>query len=128
MYKRITALPALLILFTLVSCGSQQANTPSAIDPVDSPVPVVDQSPSPSPTPKPKPKPTTKASSKPKPSAPKPEAKPEPKAVLPSCVNSDCNCSDFKDGVEAQRVFDAYPGDPFKLDRDKDGIPCESLR
>ncbi len=47
---------------------------------------------------------------------------------LPSCVNSDCNCSDFRSQAEAQRVFDAFPGDPHRLDRDRDGIACESLR
>lgn len=54
----------------------------------------------------------------------------EPKvksADFPSCVNSDCNCSDFATQAEAQRVLEAYPGDPFKLDRDKDSIACETL-
>lgn len=48
-------------------------------------------------------------------------------ADFPSCVNSDCNCSDFATQAEAQRVLEAYPGDPFKLDRDKDSIACETL-
>lgn len=47
---------------------------------------------------------------------------------LPACVNSDCNCSDFKTQAEAQRVLAAFPGDPHKLDRDGDGVACESLR
>jgi micrococcal nuclease len=47
---------------------------------------------------------------------------------LPSCVNSDCNCSDFRSQAEAQRVFDTFPSDRFRLDRDRDGIACESLR
>ncbi|MEG4347226.1 excalibur calcium-binding domain-containing protein [Microcoleus sp. A003_D6] len=54
----------------------------------------------------------------------------EPKvksADFPSCVNSDCNCSDFATQAQAQRVLEAYPGDPFKLDRDKDSIACETL-
>lgn len=46
---------------------------------------------------------------------------------LPDCVNSDCNCSDFATQKAAQTVLDAFPGDPFRLDRDKDGIACESL-
>lgn len=46
---------------------------------------------------------------------------------MPACINSDCNCSDFKTHAEAQRVFNAYPGDPFGLDRDKDGLACEAL-
>jgi micrococcal nuclease len=49
-----------------------------------------------------------------------PESKPVP--------TRDYNCSDFKTQAEAQNVFNAYPGDPFKLDRDGDGIACESLR
>jgi micrococcal nuclease len=40
----------------------------------------------------------------------------------------DYNCSDFRTQAEAQKVFDAYPGNPFKLDKDRDGIACESLR
>lgn len=48
-------------------------------------------------------------------------------ADFPSCVNSDCNCSDFATQAEAQQVLEAYPGDPFKLDRDKDSIACETL-
>ena len=56
-------------------------------------------------------------------------SKPKVKSAdFPSCVNSDCNCSDFATQAEAQRVLEAYPGDPFKLDRDKDSIACETLR
>jgi micrococcal nuclease len=40
----------------------------------------------------------------------------------------DYNCSDFKTQAEAQQMFDAYPGDPFRLDRDGDGVACESLK
>lgn len=46
---------------------------------------------------------------------------------LPACVNSDCNCSDFRTQAEAQRVLEAFPNDRFRLDRDKDGVACESL-
>lgn len=46
---------------------------------------------------------------------------------LPACTQSDCNCGDFKTQGEAQRVLEAFPGDPFKLDNDKDGVACESL-
>jgi len=48
-------------------------------------------------------------------------------ANLPSCVNSDCNCSDFSTQAQAQQVLDSAPGDRHRLDRDKDGIACESL-
>jgi micrococcal nuclease len=46
---------------------------------------------------------------------------------LPACTNSDCDCSDFSTQKEAQAVFNAFPGDPYKLDADHDGIACESL-
>ncbi|MEG4571404.1 excalibur calcium-binding domain-containing protein [Microcoleus sp. N3A4] len=56
-------------------------------------------------------------------------SKPKVKSAdFPSCVNSDCNCSDFATQAQAQQVLEAYPGDPFKLDRDKDSIACETLR
>lgn len=55
-------------------------------------------------------------------------SKPKVKSAdFPSCVNSDCNCSDFATQAQAQRVLEAYPGDPFKLDRDRDSIACETL-
>jgi hypothetical protein len=44
---------------------------------------------------------------------------------LPECVKTDCDCKDFNTQQEAQRVLDAFAGDPHKLDRDKDGIACE---
>ena len=47
--------------------------------------------------------------------------------VLPSCVNSDCNCNDFKTQFQAQQVLTAFPGDKFRLDGDSDGVACESL-
>ena len=56
--------------------------------------------------------------------------KPKPKPVgqqLPACINSDCNCSDFESRAQVDAVFRAYPGDPFRLDGDSDGVPCESI-
>jgi micrococcal nuclease len=47
---------------------------------------------------------------------------------LPTCVNSDCNCADFRTQAEAQQVLNSFPGDAHRLDGDKDGIACESLR
>lgn len=46
---------------------------------------------------------------------------------LPACVNDDCDCSDFTTWQEAQTVLNAFVGDPFLLDRDKDGTACEKL-
>ena len=60
-----------------------------------------------------------------------PASTPKPKPVgqqFPACVNSDCNCSDFQSRAQVDAVFRAYPGDPFKLDGDSDGVPCESIR
>ncbi|MBD1847800.1 thermonuclease family protein [Cyanobacteria bacterium FACHB-63] len=52
---------------------------------------------------------------------------PPSQSTLPACVNSDCDCGDFRTQSEAQRVLNAFPGDPFRLDRDRDGRACESL-
>jgi len=46
---------------------------------------------------------------------------------LPGCINSDCNCSDFRTQVQAQQVLNAFPRNKFRLDGDSDGIACESL-
>ncbi len=46
---------------------------------------------------------------------------------LPDCTRSDCNCSDFKIQAEAQAVLKAFPDDPYKLDRNRDGMACEGL-
>ncbi|MBD1824389.1 thermonuclease family protein [Cyanobacteria bacterium FACHB-DQ100] len=51
----------------------------------------------------------------------------QPSNNFPACVNSDCDCSDFKTQAEAQRVLVAFPGDPFRLDGDKNGRACERL-
>lgn len=48
-------------------------------------------------------------------------------SALPACVNQDCDCKDFHTQAEAQRVFEAFPGDPFRLDSDQDGQVCERL-
>jgi micrococcal nuclease len=55
-----------------------------------------------------------------------------PQTVSPSIIqtrpNRDYDCKDFKSQAEAQRILTAYPSDPFRLDRDGDGIACESLK
>lgn len=43
------------------------------------------------------------------------------------CAATDCNCSDFSTWQQAKACLDAHPGDPFGLDGDHDGTPCESL-
>jgi micrococcal nuclease len=61
------------------------------------------------------------------PAAPQNTAEIPSRSNLPSCVNSDCNCSDFSSQAEVDAVMQAYPSDPFGLDRDGDGAACESL-
>ena len=46
---------------------------------------------------------------------------------LPSCTSEDCDCSDFSTQEEAQKVLDAFPDDRHRLDRDGNGLACESL-
>lgn len=41
--------------------------------------------------------------------------------------SGDVNCSDFDTQEEAQAFFEMYPGDPYGLDSDGDGVACESL-
>jgi len=59
-----------------------------------------------------------------------PSAPTTPRAKIPLRslpVQGDYNCSDFSTRSAAQAIFDANPGDPYGLDRDGDGVPCESL-
>ena len=43
-------------------------------------------------------------------------------------ISIDYNCSDFKNKEEAMEIFKENKKDIYKLDKDKDGIPCESLK
>jgi hypothetical protein len=48
----------------------------------------------------------------------------------PTTIKGDKDCVDFKTQREAQSFFEANGGpnkDPHNLDRDKDGVVCESL-
>ena len=47
-------------------------------------------------------------------------------AAPASAGTEDRDCPDFSSQAEAQAAFDAVPGDPERLDRDNDGIACES--
>ena len=47
---------------------------------------------------------------------------------LPSCVNGDCDCSNFQTHATAQQVLEADSGDSHRLDGDSDGVACESLQ
>jgi hypothetical protein len=50
--------------------------------------------------------------------------------IVSDCENSSYNCVDFETQEEAQKLFDECnweESDPQGLDRDGDGVVCESL-
>lgn len=53
-----------------------------------------------------------------------PAPEPQPSAELPP---EDLDCSDFDTQQDAQETLDTDPSDPYGLDGEGDGIPCESL-
>ena len=59
-----------------------------------------------------------------------PPPSPPPSAPC-NCSGPDLNCSDFSTQAAAQQCYDYCKshgyGDVFRLDRDKDGLACESL-
>lgn len=72
------------------------------------------------PPPKPKPNPVIE----------KPESEPTSGSAI-ICSHDAYNCGDFKTHAEAQKVFETCGGignDIHGLDRNKDGVACESLR
>lgn len=92
------------------------ATSAPTVAPTDTPT----AEPSVTPVPTAKPKPTTRP-------APKPFAAPATSRLNTHGANLD-NCGDFANYAEAYAVYKAnLPGDPNDLDRDRDGIPCESL-
>ena len=44
-----------------------------------------------------------------------------------SCAETACNCTDFATWQDAKACLDSDPSDPFGLDTNHDGVPCESL-
>ena len=50
-----------------------------------------------------------------------------PYASLPPCVDSYCSCGDFANQALAQQVLDSFADDLYGLDRDRNGLACESL-
>ena len=53
--------------------------------------------------------------------------KPDIYASLPPCVDSYCDCGDFKNQQLAQTVLDSFSDDYHGLDRDRNGLACERL-
>jgi hypothetical protein len=62
---------------------------------------------------------------------PTPNAQQSSNVSIASCEDSDCNCGDFSNWGEAndayQRSIVTYGTDKHDLDRNNDGVPCESL-
>lgn len=48
-------------------------------------------------------------------------------AYLPPCTDSYCDCGDFASQALAQQVLESFDGDPYGLDRDRNGQACESV-
>ncbi len=122
---------------TVTALPSPTVEAPSPT-PETTPTPEPEPTPSPQPTPAPTlppaptPAPTTPPPD-PGPTVPPPQpepTEPAPGAGLPPCAQGggDCNCGDFATHAEAQAFFESQgPGDPHGLDREGDGIACESL-
>lgn len=129
----LVALVVLAIVLPSSSTDVPTTSTPAATEtpvaeptkaPVITPEPTV--APEPAEIPTPEPAPTAAPAIAPEPiDAPAPTEAPQ--LNLPACVDTDCNCSDFTYQVEAQVVFNAFSGDPYGLDRDGNGLACESL-
>lgn len=47
--------------------------------------------------------------------------------LVASAGDGDVDCGDLTYQEDAQQVFDARPGDPYGLDKDKDSVACENL-
>ena len=134
-----------LAIALLAGCGSAQPAAPAgelvpftAVQatptPHATPTPLATEkqsstAPTANPTAEPTPRPTAKATPKPK---PKPTPKPPSFYKPPGWDgSSDVNCTDFDTHAHAQSFFKGTGGstsnDPYGLDRDHDGIACESL-
>src|SRR5262249_24954900 len=53
-----------------------------------------------------------------------PQAQPQPAPKRPP--TGDMNCTDFRSQAEAQAGLRSDPSDPWDLDRDRDGVACET--
>ena len=123
--------------------GASTPSTPTTAPPTSTPAPSTATPTTPTPVP---PTPTTApTTSTPTPVPPTPTTTPATSTPAPSTATPepssqsnlkydpdgpDRNCSDFDTWKEAQKFFEAAGGpdeDPHRLDRDSDGVVCESL-
>lgn len=106
---------------------------PAAPTPTPLPTP---PPPPPAPTPTPSPPPTPTQPPPPSPPPPKPTPRPAPTAAPQGDFDPQqyigkgnaYNCGDFEYQWQAQAVLDADKSDPNRLDSDKDGTACESIK
>lgn len=80
------------------------------------------------PTPEPAPQPAPPQQTQPPALPPEPASQPQP--AQPAQPFNDKDCGDFQTHAQAQAFFESQGGpaqDPHKLDRNKDGVVCESL-
>ena len=68
------------------------------------------------------------AADQPPPTVPAPVVVPPTAAAPKPALVGDKNCNDFPSQAAAQAALRADPTDPWGLDRDRDGIACESNR
>ena len=136
-----TATPTPTPTPTATPTSTPESPTPTRA-PTPTPPPVGTPRPSPMPTPLPTstPTPTPTFTSTPEPATPTPTHTPEPTPTptpTPDAVElkydpagPDRNCSDFDTWAEAQAFYEAAGGpetDRHRLDRDRNGVACESL-
>ncbi len=132
---RVAATATPLLIATLTATSEPTAIPPPT--PLASPSPPATAAPLPRPSPAPTPSPTPLPSPLPVPS---PTTIPSPVPAATAAPQSDFdpqqyigkgdeyNCGDFNYQWQAQAVLEADPSDPNKLDTDKDGTACESLK
>lgn len=122
-----TATPTTTAATPSLTSPTTRTTEPPAPPSTEPSTPVATPEPTPVATPEPTPVETPE---------PTPEATPEPTPTQesvelppPSGDSSDpYDCSDFDTQEQAQAVLENTPGDPSDLDRDDDGIACESLQ
>ena len=136
-----TSTPTITPTPTTTPTSTPESATPTPA-PTPTPTPAATARPSPTPTraPTSTPTPTPTATSTPEPDTPTPAPTPEPTATptpTPGTVElkydpagPDRNCSDFDTWAAAQAFYEAAGGpetDRHRLDRDRNGVACESL-
>ena len=119
------ALVGVIVVLVLYIIGAP-TSTLEPVAPVALPEPEPEPQPEPQPIQEQEPQPT------PPPSQPESVSPPPPtqQPAQPTEPFNDKDCGDFQTHAQAQAFFESQGGpaqDPHKLDRNKDGVVCESL-